>query len=169
MLRSKYGIKELWQLEHYLFALIRLTETDKFKKLQDVKKQTSVYHEIFSIRQSLEALGGFLLDQHGEELHKKQYVAWQEPEKRDKFITVYTFSSKSVVTRALGMTSYAFINAHFHSNEKNRGPHERWWVMPLAEYTETMIPDEEDIFISGSLINHINIHKHGSSKIQRSS
>ncbi|GAF83407.1 unnamed protein product, partial [marine sediment metagenome] len=88
---------------------------------------------------------------------------------RDKFLTVYTFSSKNVVTRALGMKSRQFINAHFHSNEKHRGPHEKWWVMPLKEYKETMLPDEENIFTSGSLINHINITKHGSSKIQTSS
>ncbi len=156
---KKYSPEDLYQLEHYLFNLIALTETQEFKVEATIELQKEIYKEMGFVKDAIMSLRAIVLTDQVE------HVAWKEKAEGDKskFLTVYRFSSEKVLYDIFKIKNkQTFLKADWNLKMKEFEGHtwfksvDGWWFMKYSTFMDKIVK-KSDKFNESSLINHVNI------------
>ena len=155
----------IYQLEHYLFQLIRFTEKAEFQRDMDPEKQKFILNELFTIAEAISNIRSFV-----DIPREKPYIGWEvnNPRKNQAIQTLYRFSCKAVVKRVFSITKPEdFQRAQWNTSKRTRKPYKGWWFMELDKYKKKMAKSGQD-FESNSLLNYINTPNEKKSKTDKS-
>jgi len=121
---------QLRQLEHYLFALSRYTDTVEFQKDIDSRQQRKILYELGYMQMAVDILKNVLAGTGGE----VPIVGWEakNPDEKHGFIKIYHFSSAALAGQCLNINK-SHIGSVCRGDRASAGG---WCFKYKSEYEE---------------------------------